>query len=473
MTFALFLVVVLGVASRLPRGSRSWKLFLLGASYVFYGWWRPWFVLLLVASSVGNEVAALAVHRAGDHRSRRRWMIAGVVFNVGILGFFKYAGFLMEQVVGIGSLFGANLDSWLIDVTLPVAVSFFTFCGISYVVDVYRGESRPSSLLDVSLYLAFFPHLVAGPIVRPNEFIPQLRPRRVPTDVDVFRALRLISRGLFKKVVIATYLDQAIVDRVFGAPSNYSSVDLLVAAYAYAVQLYADFSGYTDMAIGVALLLGIKFPQNFDRPYAATSLQDFWRRWHMTLSRWLRDYVYIPLGGNRGTNEWLSYRNLLITMLIGGLWHGPSWVFVVWGGYHGVGLALGRWRRSRRPVADPAATPIWRNPWVGRLVTFHVVTLGWIFFKVGSISGTLGDGFGYVGRMLSAGGSPTAVTWGVVLAILVTIAAQYVPARVGDLMEIRASRLQPGVVAVGFAVFLVVVTLLGPEGVAPFIYFQF
>lgn len=478
MTFAVFFVPVLAIGWRLRSNPQAWKLFMLGASYFFYGWWRPWYVLLLMASSVGNEVAANAIHRSTDADHRRRALVAGVVFNLGILAYFKYAGFLVEQFVGIGRIFGADLDSWLIDVILPVAVSFFTFCGMSYVIDVYRGTSKPVPLLDVALYLAFFPHLVAGPIVRASEFMPQLHWRERLADresVDVSRALRLIGRGLFKKVVIATYLDQAIVDQVFGAPNNFKSVDLLFAAYAYAVQLYADFSGYTDMAIGIALLLGIKFPQNFDRPYAAVSLQDFWRRWHMTLSRWLRDYLYIPLGGNRD-GELRSARNLVLTMLLGGLWHGPSWVFVVWGLYHGLGLVLGRWLHLRRGAVvegDATTQSLWRNPWVGRVATFHVVTLGWILFKTGTNGGSLGDGLAYIWRMFTAWGSEGVVTPLVVMTIAAMLVVQFLPPRVGNLLEVRVSRMRPIAVAVGFGVFLVVVTLLGPVGVAPFIYFQF
>ena len=231
-------------------------------------------------------------------------------------------------------------------IILPVGISFYTFMAMSYVIDTYRGDFVPTTLEKFAVYLSFFPHLVAGPIVRPGELIPQLDTPRDPRRVDTSRAFYLIATGLFKKVVIANYLASNIVDQVFGAPGQHSSLEILIAIYAYAVQIYADFSGYTDIAIGIALLLGFSFPRNFDSPYAATSLQDFWRRWHMTLSRWLRDYVYIPLGGNR-KGTLITYRNLMLTMLIGGLWHGAGWTFVVWGGIHGTGMALERWHKDR------------------------------------------------------------------------------------------------------------------------------
>ncbi len=254
-----------------------------------------------------------------------------------MLGYFKYYDFFVNSSDNLLSLVGLDVPLELKSIVLPVGISFYTFMAISYVVDTYRGDFVPTTLEKFAVYLSFFPHLVAGPIVRPGELIPQLDTPRDPRRVDTSRAFYLIATGLFKKVVIANYLAANIVDEVFGAPGQHSSLEILIAVYAYAVQIYADFSGYTDIAIGIALLLGFSFPQNFDSPYAARSLQDFWRRWHMTLSRWLRDYVYIPLGGNR-KGTLFTYRNLMLTMLIGGLWHGAGWTFVVWGAIHGAGL---------------------------------------------------------------------------------------------------------------------------------------
>jgi len=251
--------------------------------------------------------------------------------------------------------------------------------GISYVVDVFRGETEPTTLAKAAVYLSFFPHLVAGPIVRPNELIPQLDAPRDGRRVDTTRAFYLIATGLFKKVVIANHLGTEIVDPVIGAPGQHSSAEIAVATYAYAVQIYADFSGYTDIAIGLALLLGFSFPQNFDSPCTATSLQDFWHRWHMTLSRWLRDYVYIPLGGNR-RGRLLTYRNLMLTMLIAGSGTERGWTFVVWGALHGAGLAWERWHGERHARPEPSRLGrIWR-----RLLVFHVVCVASIFFRASS-----------------------------------------------------------------------------------------
>ena len=226
----------------------------------------------------------------------------------------------------------------LLQVTLPVGISFFTFMGLSYVIDIYRGSLEPSPWLDVAVFVAFFPHLVAGPIVRGSDLLPQIRRahRRDPRRIALPRAAYLIFAGLFKKVVLSSYISSQIVDPVFANPHTHSSLEVLLAIYGYAVQIYCDFSGYTDIAIGCALLLGFRFPENFNAPYTARSLQDFWRRWHMTLSMWLRDYLYIPLGGNQGSRRTM-YRNIMITMVLGGLWHGAAWTFVAWGALHGIG----------------------------------------------------------------------------------------------------------------------------------------
>jgi hypothetical protein len=245
-----------------------------------------------------------------------------------LLGWFKYAGFFTTSLINSAARLGIDLPLSVARVALPVGISFFTFHAISYVIDIGRGTLQPATLPEFATYMAFFPHLVAGPIVRGSELLPQLRMPPSTEHVDLVRAGRLILFGLVKKVVISSYLASALVDRAFTTPGELNSAQALFAMYGYAAQIYADFSGYTDIAIGVALLLGFRFPENFDAPYTAVSLQDFWRRWHMTLSRWLRDYLYIPLGGNRGSVA-RTYRNLALTMLLGGLWHGASWTFVV------------------------------------------------------------------------------------------------------------------------------------------------
>jgi D-alanyl-lipoteichoic acid acyltransferase DltB (MBOAT superfamily) len=455
VTFALFLMTVLPVSWVLMRRQPAWRVFILLASYVFYGWWDWRFVFLLAASTVVNHLFAIGIYHARDVVVRKVALTLVLAFDVGLLGYFKYSNFFLSSVDNVVG------TTWLLDVLLPVGISFFTFMAISYVVDVYRGELVPASFARFAVFQAFFPHLVAGPIVRASELLPQLETPRNPRQVDVPRAVFLIVSGLFLKVVIASELARGIVDEVFAAPANYSSLEVLFAVYGYAVQIFADFCGYTNIAIGVALLLGFEFPQNFASPYAAVSLQDFWRRWHMTLSRWLRDYLYIPLGGNR-KGRLLTYRNLMATMLLGGLWHGAAWTFVVWGGIHGLGLAVER-SLGWRPTSTAAR-------WAGRIVTFHFVCVAWVFFRADSLS-RAGD---VLRQLVTAWGRPSPlVTTPVVVAILVGVALQYVHPRPVRTLLRGFGRMPLPAQAGAVAVCLVLIDTLGPEGVAPFIYFRF
>jgi D-alanyl-lipoteichoic acid acyltransferase DltB (MBOAT superfamily) len=462
ITFAIFFMIVLPVSWLLMPRRRRWKLFMLSASYFFYGYWNWRFVFLIAASSVANQLFARAIHDASDDRKRRLWLTAAVVANLGVLGVFKYYDFFVTEAANVLDRVGVGFSPELLAVTLPVGISFFTFQALSYVIDVYRGTFKPGRLIDFAVFLSFFPHVVAGPIVRPAEFLPQLKQRHDPRKIDASRAFFLIFIGLFKKVVIANVLASEIVDTVFASPKQHSGLEILVGIYAYAVQIYADFSGYTDMAIAIALLLGIVFPQNFDRPYAAVSLQEFWRRWHMTLSRWLRDYLYIPLGGNRGT-ELRTYVNLMLTMLLGGLWHGANWTFVVWGGIHGVGLVAER-MLARGEAGQERAAQVWR--W---LLTLNVVCLAWVFFRAESVDVALD----LLERMVTAWGASPLVTPLVVLTIAGMLALQFVPPGWYRELRVRISYAPAVAQAVVFALALVLVDALGPEGVAPFIYFQF
>jgi len=500
-TFAAFFAVVLPLSWAVRRRPQAWKVVVLAASYVFYGYWDWRFLALLAAMTLVNEVAAVAIHRSAGP-GRKQAVVAAVSFDLGVLALFKYYGFF---VASLEDAFG--WEGPALDIVLPVGVSFFTFQAMSYVIDVYRSDTTPAPLLDVAVYLSFFPQLVAGPIVRATEFLPELRSQRVPDSVEAGRAVLLIGRGLFKKVVVADFLGRAIVQDAFGTPGEYGALDVLFGIYGYAIQIYADFSGYTDMAIGIALLLGFRFPQNFDRPYAAVSVQDFWRRWHMTLSRWLRDYLYVPLGGNRRGRA-ATYRNLLITMGLGGLWHGAAWTFVVWGLYQGVGLAVERWLSELRGEPDEAfeaadvrirelarlhsgadvdawredpTSPVPFSPlavrrlWLGRLVTFHFVCAGWVVFHAGTVpGGGLGSAFD-VFRALASGwtAAPELVNPLVVMVVVVTIAAQFVPPLLARQLSAMFSTVRPTVIAVGFALWIMLVTALGPEGVSQFIYFQF
>ena len=468
--FAIFFCLVFLGHWWLNHNPRVWKPFMIAASYVFYGWWNWRYVFLLAAVSVITQVSAIAVDRQRQPERRTVALALGVAATIAPLLYFKYYGFFTVNVTNAATTFGLHVAPPLIQVVLPVGVSFYTFMAIAYVVDIYRGDFEIASWVDLLLYLSFFPHLVAGPIVRPNELIPQLVVRRDPRHIDVAGAMWLILGGLFKKVVIANYLAGAIVDPVFGDPARHSSPEAIIGIVAYAVQIYCDFSGYTDIAIGVAKLLGFRFPQNFDRPYSARSVQEFWRRWHMTLSRWLRDYLYIPLGGNRkGMSR--TYLNLMITMLLGGLWHGAAWHFVVWGGLHGAYLAVGHWKDGKRAagqLAEPPDTVLVH--WMQRIATFTLVCIGWALFRADSVATALA----LLARTVTAWGLPSPlVTTPVLLAISAGLVTQFVPHRPAERLKAALSQLRPVPLGVTVAVVLFLITTLGPRGVAPFIYFQF
>jgi alginate O-acetyltransferase complex protein AlgI len=459
--FAAFFAIVFVLSWALMPHPRAWRPFILAASYVFYGWvdWR--WVLLLVASSVVNTVAAQVIARSPSQVTRKRALTVAIVFDLGLLAVFKYLGFFVSELDGGLDSIGLGSSIPLLQIVLPIGISFFTFQAISYVVDVYRGETPAASLIDVAILQAFFPHIVAGPIVRANELLPQLRTPRDPRTVLAGPAIFLIVGGLIKKTVIADELARRIVDPVYSDPSSHSPGELLLAFYGFAAQIYCDFSGYTDMAIGLALLLGYHLPQNFNRPYLALSLQDFWRRWHMTLSRWLRDYLYIPLGGNRG-GRLRTYRNVMITMLLGGLWHGASWTFLLWGGIHGTALSVERFARERYPGFRLPA-------WAAWLVTFNVVCVAWVFFR----SPDLATAFDVLGGLGLSGPSPL-VTLPLVLLVVAAVAIQAVPR--GRFREAEAWLVARPVAFQGVAVGALIVAAdaaVGQQGVAPFIYYQF
>ncbi|MFM8861983.1 MAG: MBOAT family O-acyltransferase [Acidimicrobiia bacterium] len=471
--FAVFFVVVFTLSWLLRPYRQPWKLFILAASCVFYGWWS-WNYLSVLFVSIGmNWAFGLLTFRVltpeGEKTTASRWLVrAAVVANLGILGYFKYADFFISTITDKLRTVGIAVDGPILNVVLPIGISFFTFQAISYVIDIGRGQwRRPLSLLDFAVYLSFFAHLVAGPIVRASEFAPQLDEIPNPRYVRSAEAFMLIFRGMFKKVVISSFLAIQIVDPVFALPQAYDRWAVLWAIYAYAIQIYADFSGYTDIAIGIALLLGVRFPQNFDSPYIALSLQDFWRRWHMTLSRWLRDYLYIPLGGNRGSKAF-TYRNLFLVMLIGGLWHGADWTFVVWGSIHGAYLVgervvKERWQGHELGLPPPVVKVM---QW---FLTFNVVCLAWVFFRATSID----NAFAMLGRLFSGAGSPDGVTVLLIVTVLASIASQFVPPRIPARFEVRFATLAPILQIAALAAGLVLIDALGPEGVAPFIYFQF
>ena len=479
-TFALFFAAVLPFSWLLMRRPRAWRPFMLAACYLFYAAWDWRYVALLAGSTVGNHVVALALDRSSPGRGRKWLLAGGIGANVALLGYFKYEGFFLVNAHNLVSWAGIELPVPVAAVALPLGISFLTFHAISYLVDTYRGTSPPTTLAKLAVYFSFFPHVVAGPISRPREFLPQLDSPRDSRRIDSSWAFLLIAGGLVKKLVIANELATRIVDPVFGAPAEHSSLELLAAVYAYAIQIWADFSGYTDIAIGVALLLGFQLPRNFAAPYTAVSLTDFWGRWHITLSHWLRDYLFFPLArkyavGAASRVTWRerlgTYWSLFLTMVIAGLWHGAGWTFIAWGAVHGLGLAVERaYRDLRRALGRPATPPSRARTAVHRIVTFNVVCFAWVFFRADSLS-TAGAIFR--GLLTQWGEGAPLVTAAVVLGIAAGLAWQFVPAQVPETVAARFSRLgvplQGAVLALGLAL----VAVLGPEGVPPFIYFRF
>jgi alginate O-acetyltransferase complex protein AlgI len=379
LTFVAFFAVVLALHYAPGLSWRAKKTLLLVESYLFYAAWNPPFVLLLWLSTAVDWHVARRIHAAERPGARRGWMLASVGVNLGILGYFKYGGFLLDNWVALARLAGVEWQPPAWDIILPVGISFYTFQTMAYSLDVYLRRAEPSrSMLDFSLFVTFFPQLVAGPIVRPSTLIPQLaaRPARVPGQV--LWGLSLMVLGMFQKIVVADGALSPAADAVFGSTERLAWSDAWLGTLAFSGQIFSDFAGYSTTAIGAALALGFALPDNFRYPYGAIGFSDFWRRWHVSLSTWLRDYLYVPLGGNRkGSGR--TYVNLMVTMLLGGLWHGASWTFVVWGGLHGLYLAVERFLRER-----VGPTPLTRTvPFAVALglLTYFLVNLTWVFFR--------------------------------------------------------------------------------------------
>jgi alginate O-acetyltransferase complex protein AlgI len=466
LAYAKFFALAFVVTWLLSRARRLRLLFLLGASYFFYAQSGLRFLTLIWACSTADFLLSHAIGRATEPHARKRWLVLTVVMNLGVLGFFKYLHFGVDNAQAALEALGVHLPRLALAVTLPVGISFFTFESMSYVIDVYRGDIEPhDSYLEYLTFVAFFPHLVAGPIVRPRDLLPQLSRAPRWDETQASQALLLIATGLLKKLAIADYLGLNLVDRVFGAPAQYSALECYVAVVAYAVQIYTDFSGYTDIAIGSAALLGVRFPPNFAAPYQAYDIVDFWRRWHISLSTWLRDYLYIPLGGNRRGRA-RTYLNLMATMVLGGLWHGPKWTFVVWGGLHGVALALNRVWRERTGVSAPRSVP---GRIVATFVTFHFVLIAWVFFRADSFRSARA----VFDEMATLTSYHPNLDPRVLSVLALGLGMHFLPQRLEIWARERFAAL-PGV-AQGLALFAVLlfVRRLASAEAVPFVYFQF
>ena len=440
--FAVFLLAVLTAHYVLPRSTRKWML--LGASYYFYMCWNPKFIVLLLALTAIDFAAGLWIARSAGGR-RKMALIFSLCANLGFLGFFKYFNFLAGTV-----------SQFTLDIVLPIGISFHTFQSMSYVIDVYRGEQEPvTNPVDYALFIAFFPQLVAGPIVRARNFFQDLHHWQPPTTLLVQRGILLVLFGLAKKMVAADHFAQ-LSDAYF---QNVATHPGMLTAWggtiAFAMQIFFDFSGYTDIAIGCAALLGFHFPENFRRPYLAASVTEFWRRWHISLSTWLRDYLYIPLGGNRGGAA-RTYRNLMLTMLLGGLWHGASWNFVIWGGYHGALLS------GERLLGVGVARFKWLHP-LRVVLTFGLVSIGWVFFRAANFP----DACFVLKEMI--GGVRGEFPWTAWYALPVLAILEERWGWVDRLAQARWWAFGPAVAAI-----LLAIELFGVTDVAiPFIYFQF
>jgi D-alanyl-lipoteichoic acid acyltransferase DltB (MBOAT superfamily) len=374
--FAAFFIVVYGVYRALPHRGQNW--WLLAASYYFYAAWDWRFLSLLVGSTLVDFAVARAIHREEEPKRRKRLLWLSLAFNFGMLGFFKYFDFFSESLAAAAARVGWHVDPITLHVILPIGISFYTFMTVSYVVDVYRRTIPPvPSLLNFAVFVAYFPHLVAGPILRAGLLLPQIARPRQMSRTQITDGLWLMAWGLFQKLFVADNL-AGLVSSAYAPGGAPTGAEVWLATIAFAFQIYGDFAGYSNLARGMSKLMGIELNVNFRFPYFVASPQEFWRHWHISLSTWLRDYLYIPLGGNRGSS-WDTSRNLMITMVLGGLWHGAAWTFVLWGVYQGLILGIGRafWTRDRPPLR------LWQRV-LGALVMFQVTCYGWLIFRAES-----------------------------------------------------------------------------------------
>ncbi len=459
--FGVFLLIALILFWSSPRSHRVFLL--VGLSYFFYMYSYPIYFFLLAVLTVLNFGLALEIARRP--RYARHFLCLAISLDLLSIGFYKYANFAAESLKWTLNLYGINLNFGLAEITLPLGISFFTFQMMSYIVDTYRGEQAERSFWNFAAYISFFPQLVAGPIVRPKTLLPQIKRRRVYDAERAVRGIFLVAQGLVKKIVFADFLG-GYVDKVFATPGDYSGIATLVAVYAYAFQIYFDFSGYTDIAIGCGKLFGFEIPINFDLPYISKSPREFWRRWHISLSTWLRDYLYIPLGGNRKTRG-RTYFNVMTTMVLGGLWHGANWTFVLWGFYHGVLIAVQRWLEEKFEFVKRIFSPTsFVLSGLTALFTFNFVCLGWVLFRAESLS-KVGD---ILHNIFKAGFDPHTVQITIVLMLALASLSHIVRSRWN--MEEWYVRLPAPVQAFGYSCATIAIFLFFTTE-QRFIYFQF
>lgn len=472
--FVFFFLPVLLLGWGLRRMGTLYKWFLIAASLIFYGCAGPIYLSLLLGIAALNWGTAALLPKWGDCW-RKLLISSNVTIHILILVYFKYYEFLVLNLISMADTAGWDFsylfsDS-LADIVLPVGLSFYTFQGLSYSIDHYRNkELAPRSFMDVLAYVSFFPTILSGPIMRENDFFPQLQQRREAGISDFTEGMAYIVSGLFKKVVLASYLSEHIVNGVFNSPQDYSSLAVLVGVYSYTIQIFCDFSGYTDLAIGVGHLMGFRLPPNFNSPYKALDLQEFWHRWHITLSTWLRDYLYIPMGGSRKGNR---YFNLFMTMLIGGMWHGSGLTFLIWGAMHGIGLAIVHGvKKVQKAIVGTSSVPIWVGgpaKVISWLVTIHFIAFLWIFFRAESWESATQ----VIKRMAALDTEGNSFNAIIILAILTGLAIQWMgPWLYRNFTGLQA-RLPWAIQAIIIALLCGLIMNMGPDGTLPFIYFTF
>lgn len=434
--------------------------FLTFASYFFYAWWDLRFVPLMVVATTADYLAGRLIADSRSDARRRLILVLLLAFNLGLLGVFKYYDFFVTSLAGIGRLLGYDPAWPLLHLVLPVGISFYTFNSISYTIDIFRGRLAPArSFLEFSTFVAMFPHLIAGPIVRYADMADQferLAPR--PRADEWVTGLWMFGLGMAKKVLVADVVARELVDPLWMHAGALDTAEAWLAALGYTLQIYFDFSGYSDMAVGLALLLGFRFPQNFDSPYRSVNIGEFWRRWHMSLSFWIRDYLYIPLGGSRG-GALLVTRNLILTMLLGGLWHGAGWTFALWGLYHGALLACHAWLQRREWVPS--------SPGLSVAATMLAVTVGWVLFRATSLSEAAGFLAAMAGLRAGEGGHLAMVTPEAAGTVVVATAIVFLAPNTWR-MRFPRTRLAAALLAA-----LLLLCVLRFAAPSPFVYFQF
>ncbi|WP_147515381.1 MBOAT family O-acyltransferase [Massilibacterium senegalense] len=445
------------------KSNKIKKGFLLVASYYFYAYWDYRFVFLMFIMSLVNYYFGLKIENSEKQNVKKNWLITSVVFNLTILGFFKYFNFFIESANTMLDNFGVRFP--YLEIILPVGISFITFEVMSYTIDIYRKTNKsPNNFWDLALLVAFFPHLIAGPILKPKEFFPQLQKEIIIRWSNVEVGIQIFLFGLAKKVLIADRL-ALFVGPVFDSPQIYSSITIWLAVIAYAIQIYCDFSGYSDMAIGSAKCLGFDIPRNFNMPYVSKSVTEFWRRWHISLSTWLKEYLYISLGGNR-KGKVRQYMNLMIVMLLGGLWHGASWNFVIWGGLHGV--ALGIHKVYMDYIRQPNQKESYMYNFFSWLLTFIFICIAWVFFRSKDFTNSLI----IIQKMFFMNGVE-GINWyatSLFIIIPVIVIAHFIGKKLGDYAYFKLNTFK-GLFVLFFVLFGLL--FLTPVNSSPFIYFQF